>query len=58
MNETEKLTNDDNKLGKSIEIIKKFIRFDPVIGHVSFYHEEWENTKKTAEQFLNDCKAL
>ena len=44
--------NDENLLSKAKEIIRKFLRFEPVIGHVSFYHEEWENTKKTAEQFL------
>lgn len=38
---------------KAKEIIREYMRFEPMIGTCSFYSEEYEKTKKKAEQFLN-----
>ena len=35
------------------EIIREYMRFEPMIGTCSFYSEEYEKTKKKAEAFLN-----
>lgn len=40
-------------LCKAKEIIKKYMRFKPVVGGVQYYHEEYKQTEKEAEQFLN-----
>ena len=46
-----------NKCGEQLikakEIIREYMRFEPMIGTCSFYSEEYEKTKKKAEQFLN-----
>ena len=42
------------QLTKAIEIIKEYMRFEPTIGTCSFYSEEYEKTKKKAEQFLKE----
>ena len=42
------------KLTEAKEIIKEYMRFEPMIGTCSFYSEEYEKTKKKAEQFLNN----
>ena len=43
----------DDQLTKAKEIIREYMRFEPMIGTCSFYSEEYEKTKKKAEQFLN-----
>ena len=42
------------QLTKAKEIIKKYMRFKPVVGGVQYYHEEYEQTEKEAEQFLKE----
>ena len=42
------------KLTKAIEIIKKYMRFKPVVGGVQYYHEEYSKTEKEAKQFLKE----
>lgn len=44
------------QLTKAKEIIKKYMRFKPVVGGVQYYHEEYEQTEKEAEQFLEEIK--
>lgn len=43
----------NEQLTKAKEIIREYMRFEPMIGTCSFYSEEYEKTKKKAEQFLN-----
>lgn len=43
-------------LVKAKEIIKKYMRFKPVVGGVQYYHEEYEQTEKEAEQFLSEVE--
>ena len=43
----------NEQLTKAKEIIREYMRFEPMIGICSFYSEEYEKTKKKAEQFLN-----
>ena len=44
----------DKQLAKAKEIIKEYMRFEPMIGTCSFYSEEYEKTKKKAEAFLKE----
>lgn len=43
-------------LQKAKEIIKKYMRFKPVVGGVQYYYEEYSKTEKEAEQFLKDSE--
>ena len=43
-----------DKITKAIEIIKEYMRFEPMIGTCAFYSEEYEKTKKKAKQFLKE----
>ena len=47
------LINFNENITKAKEIIREYMRFEPMIGTCSFYSEEYEKTKKKAEQFLN-----
>ena len=38
------------------EIIREYMRFEPMIGTCAFYSEEYEKTKKKAEQFLKEIE--
>lgn len=53
-----KLENRNNVLKKQLtkakEIIKEYMRFEPMIGTCSFYSEEYEKTKTKAEQFMKE----
>lgn len=55
--ENESLENVKNiyigDLLKAKEIIKEYMRFEPMIGTCSFYSEEYEKTKIKAEQFIS-----
>lgn len=42
------------QLTKAKEIIREYMRFEPMIGTCSFYSEEYEKTKKQAENFLKE----
>ena len=42
------------EITKAKEIIREYMRFEPVIGTCSFYSEEYEKTKKKAEAFLKE----
>lgn len=43
----------EKQLTEAKEIIREYMRFEPMIGTCSFYSEEYEKTKKKAEAFLN-----
>lgn len=43
-----------SKLTEAKEIIKEYMRFEPMIGSCSFYSEEFEKTKAKAELFLKE----
>lgn len=49
-----KFTSDN--LAKAKEIIREYMRFEPMIGTCSFYSEEYEKTKTKAEQFLSEVE--
>jgi hypothetical protein len=38
------------------ELIKEYMRFESMIGTCAFYSEEYEKTKKKAEQFLKEIE--
>lgn len=42
-------------LDEAKEIIKEYMRFEPMIGTCAFYSEEYEKTKKKAEVLLKKC---
>ena len=42
-----------DRVNEATEIIKDYMRFEPMIGTTSFYSEEYEKTKKKAEAFIN-----
>ena len=42
------------ELSQAKEIIKEYMRFETMIGTCAFYSEEYEKTKKKAEQFLKE----
>lgn len=42
----------ENKQAK--ELIREYMRFEPMIGSCAFYSEEYEKTKKKAEAFLKE----
>ena len=42
------------QLEQAREIIKEYMRFETMIGTCAFYSEEYEKTKKKAEQFLKE----
>ena len=44
------------ELTKAKEIIREYMRFEPIIGTCSFYSEEYEKTKTKAEQFLKEIE--
>ena len=44
----------DKKVVQAREIIKEYMRFETIIGTCAFYSEEYEKTKKKAEQFLKE----
>ena len=44
------------QLTKAKEIIREYMRFEPMIGTCSFYSEEYEKTKTKAERFLDDSE--
>ena len=55
-NEKVKPKSIKKQLAKAKEIIREYMRFEPVIGTCSFYSEEYEKTKKKAEQFLKEIE--
>lgn len=42
------------QLEQAKEIIKEYMRFETMIGTCAFYSEEYEKTKKKAEQFIKE----
>lgn len=44
------------QLTEAKEIIKEYMRFETMIGTCAFYSEEYEKTKKKAEQFLSEVE--
>lgn len=46
------------ELEEAKKIIKKFMRFTPIIGQVAFYHEEWEETIKLAKNFIKKNETI
>lgn len=51
---TEQLAEQEEQLVKAKEIIREYMRFEPMVGTCSFYSEEYEKTKKRAEAFLKE----
>lgn len=46
------------ELEEAKKIIKKFMRFTPIIGQVAFYHEEWEDTIILAKNFIKKNETI
>ena len=53
-NELKDVSEVTKELVEAKEIIKEYMRFEPMIGTCAFYSEEYEKTKKKAEQFLKE----
>lgn len=52
--ENNKLRENIPILAEAKELIKEYMRFEPMIGTCSFYSEEYEKTKTKAEAFLKE----
>ena len=52
----DKITDLEKQLEQAKEIIKEYMRFETMIGTCAFYSEEYEKTKKKAEQFLKESE--
>lgn len=46
----------NEQLTEANEIIKEYMRFEPMIGTCSFYSEEYEKTKKKAVLYFREKK--